>query len=427
MGFRFHRRLNLGGGAGLNVSKSGVSASVRGRHGSIGTSGFSLRTGIPGLSYRQSWGRGTNNALIFVVLAIATVAIVALLQLTAGLLTVLFQAGRWLYLTGSDYLEYRRTGLVPDGDLGVEAMELPDDPNAKTLAEILAGETQSTVGTPLLVMPAPATQPRPVNPEVDPVSSAPAPPVAIIAAGICLALFALLAIGSWLGGSDDPEPAATTLTAWHAVMLDTKQPASVRLSNADAIVARFPDSTEAATARLLRPELAQASGVEAIEREAESTAREAERQALIDRKERRVSTSSATPPDSADPGRDAALVAVGTAGAALVASHSETRSRSPAVRPATEARTQRGAKPERARVVFRDATCPCSGSFNCVGPRGGRYCITSGGNKRYRSRASHAQSAVSSSVGCPCSGSRDCVGPRGGHYCITSGGNKRYR
>ncbi len=28
--------------------------------------------------------------------------------------------------------------------------------------------------------------------------------------------------------------------------------------------------------------------------------------------------------------------------------------------------------------------CPCSGSGNCTGPRGGRYCITSGGNKRYR-------------------------------------------
>jgi hypothetical protein len=30
------------------------------------------------------------------------------------------------------------------------------------------------------------------------------------------------------------------------------------------------------------------------------------------------------------------------------------------------------------------SSCPCSGSANCIGPRGGRYCITSGGNKRYR-------------------------------------------
>lgn len=30
-----------------------------------------------------------------------------------------------------------------------------------------------------------------------------------------------------------------------------------------------------------------------------------------------------------------------------------------------------------------DGSCPCSGSNICIGPRGGRYCITSGGNKRY--------------------------------------------
>jgi len=30
------------------------------------------------------------------------------------------------------------------------------------------------------------------------------------------------------------------------------------------------------------------------------------------------------------------------------------------------------------------ASCPCSGSANCYGPRGGRFCITSGGSKRYR-------------------------------------------
>ncbi|WP_410001608.1 DUF4236 domain-containing protein [Sphingosinicella rhizophila] len=32
---------------------------------------------------------------------------------------------------------------------------------------------------------------------------------------------------------------------------------------------------------------------------------------------------------------------------------------------------------------YDDQGCPCSGSSVCVGPRGGRYCITSGGNKRY--------------------------------------------
>lgn len=30
------------------------------------------------------------------------------------------------------------------------------------------------------------------------------------------------------------------------------------------------------------------------------------------------------------------------------------------------------------------AACPCSSARNCTGPRGGRYCVTSGGNRRYR-------------------------------------------
>lgn len=43
------------------------------------------------------------------------------------------------------------------------------------------------------------------------------------------------------------------------------------------------------------------------------------------------------------------------------------------------------------------------------------------------SEASHkTASAVVSIAGCPCGGGKVCVGPRGGRYCITSGGNKRY-
>jgi hypothetical protein len=38
-------------------------------------------------------------------------------------------------------------------------------------------------------------------------------------------------------------------------------------------------------------------------------------------------------------------------------------------------------KPRRGNFI--DGSCPCSGARVCVGPRGGRYCITSGGNKRY--------------------------------------------
>ena len=56
MGFRFQRRVSLGGGLGLNLSKSGVSPSYRTRYGSVSSRGFSFRTGIPGLTYRSGFG-----------------------------------------------------------------------------------------------------------------------------------------------------------------------------------------------------------------------------------------------------------------------------------------------------------------------------------------------------------------------------------
>ena len=45
----------------------------------------------------------------------------------------------------------------------------------------------------------------------------------------------------------------------------------------------------------------------------------------------------------------------------------------------------RRSSPRRSRSSqgLSSGSCPCSGSNICIGPRGGRYCITSGGNKRY--------------------------------------------
>lgn len=39
-----------------------------------------------------------------------------------------------------------------------------------------------------------------------------------------------------------------------------------------------------------------------------------------------------------------------------------------------------GAKP---RDTADDGKCPCNGGKVCVGKRGGRYCVTSSGRKRY--------------------------------------------
>ena len=76
MSFRYQKRINLGKGAGLNVGKSGVSGSYRTRHGSIGTRGFSIRTGIPGLSYRGRWGKGAGAIALIYVLVVGGVLVV---------------------------------------------------------------------------------------------------------------------------------------------------------------------------------------------------------------------------------------------------------------------------------------------------------------------------------------------------------------
>lgn len=39
--------------------------------------------------------------------------------------------------------------------------------------------------------------------------------------------------------------------------------------------------------------------------------------------------------------------------------------------------------PARQQTPAYGSSCPCSSGSVCIGPRGGRYCITSGGNKRY--------------------------------------------
>lgn len=70
------------------------------------------------------------------------------------------------------------------------------------------------------------------------------------------------------------------------------------------------------------------------------------------------------------------------------ATHSAYRFRQPSRRAhAWAAPTYRSPKKHtrtrRAPSYNYGGSCPCSGRNICIGPRGGRYCITSGGNKRY--------------------------------------------
>lgn len=86
MPFRFWRRINLGNGMGLNVSKSGVTPSVRTRAGSLGMKGFTVRTGIPGLSYRHRFGKnGRDGAISAIALSMLIVALVLVARGMASL------------------------------------------------------------------------------------------------------------------------------------------------------------------------------------------------------------------------------------------------------------------------------------------------------------------------------------------------------
>jgi len=44
---------------------------------------------------------------------------------------------------------------------------------------------------------------------------------------------------------------------------------------------------------------------------------------------------------------------------------------------------RRMSRPRRSFSYDNGGSCPCSGGNVCIGPRGGRFCITSGSNKRY--------------------------------------------
>jgi hypothetical protein len=96
MAFKYFRRINVGNGLGLNVSKSGVSTSVRTRFGSFGSKGYSVRSGITGLSYRKYFGssrKGKNDAAAFLLIVLA----IGLFYLTALVLWNLLLFIAWLF------------------------------------------------------------------------------------------------------------------------------------------------------------------------------------------------------------------------------------------------------------------------------------------------------------------------------------------
>jgi hypothetical protein len=120
MSFRIQRRLNYGSGLGLNLSKSGASPSLRTRFGSIGAKGFSIRTGIKGLYFRQSWGKGSDGAITGMMVMVAfgffkfiffitTIMLKTAFYLGWLLLALSYNIAIWTILTSYDFIKYLLT------------------------------------------------------------------------------------------------------------------------------------------------------------------------------------------------------------------------------------------------------------------------------------------------------------------------------
>ena len=68
MSFRFNKRVNLSKGFGVHISKSGITPGFRVKRGSLSTKGYSIRTGIPGLTYRKTFSKSKNSGCLVVLL-----------------------------------------------------------------------------------------------------------------------------------------------------------------------------------------------------------------------------------------------------------------------------------------------------------------------------------------------------------------------
>jgi len=79
MSFRIQKRIKLGKNFGINISKSGLSPSYRTKRGSISSKGYSIRTGIKGVTYRKTFSKAKNSGCI---------SIVAILSSTVSVLLV---------------------------------------------------------------------------------------------------------------------------------------------------------------------------------------------------------------------------------------------------------------------------------------------------------------------------------------------------
>lgn len=75
MGFRYHKRVKRSKNIGLNISKSGIRHSYRSKRGLISSRGYSIRTGIPGLTYRKNFSKSGGCVLSMTIIIAVTIFI----------------------------------------------------------------------------------------------------------------------------------------------------------------------------------------------------------------------------------------------------------------------------------------------------------------------------------------------------------------
>ena len=79
------------------------------------------------------------------------------------------------------------------------------------------------------------------------------------------------------------------------------------------------------------------------------------------------------------------------------------------------------------KLLCTGSSCYINSVQNSYSSYSSKLPLTTNRASSFKSRNRAKSSAGLSSGSCPCSGVSNCVGRRGGIYCITSGGNKRYR
>ena len=82
MAFQYNKRIKLGKRFGLNISKSGISPSYRSNIGTISSRGYSIKTGISGLSYKKSFKKGKGCMLLLFFITGINIAVFFILILS---------------------------------------------------------------------------------------------------------------------------------------------------------------------------------------------------------------------------------------------------------------------------------------------------------------------------------------------------------